>query len=349
MVNKKIKIYGWVSIPDGNEVEIRNRVIYYKNKGIDGIICITSLGLDMHRRFGSIVKKVGLEYHAWLPTLAMSDNLNLTSKYFAVNGLNESSYDKPPYVSNYKFLCPSNPEVFNSISESFSEIAKLPEIDGIHLDYIRFPDLILPSALWKKYGLDMTKESLKYDYCYCKKCQASFKNIHGIEIKKVNNPFKLEEWRQFRCNLITNFVNRLATIVKSKNKLISAAVFPGSFRAKNTVRQDWGNWKVDALFLMNYSDFYNEDVDWIGKMCKNAVELIDNKTTSIYSGLQICNNPQDKLRNSDPESHGISADQLKDAIDESVENGANGICLFMLKSMKEEHFKVLKKSMSLLS
>ena len=130
----------------------------------------------------------------------------LKPELYAVNGLGESAYDKPAYVDHYKFLCPNREEVYQFLENMYGKIADLPEVDGIHLDFIRFPDVILARGLWEKYGLVMDREFPQYDYCYCDKCVADFKTKTGIDIKSVPDPSSVQEWKQFRYDLITDMV-----------------------------------------------------------------------------------------------------------------------------------------------
>ena len=171
---------------------------------------------------------------------------------------------------------------------------KVPYVDAIHLDYIRFPDVILARGLWDKYGLVMDKEYPQYDYCYCDKCTAGFKDKSGIDILAVEDRSSVEEWKQYRYDLITNVVNRLSTKIHSLDKKVTAAVFPGpNSVAKRIVRQEWNKWNIDAFFPMNYNDFYLEDTDWIGDVTLEAVTAVDNQKP-IISGLFICPDPERK-------------------------------------------------------
>ena len=86
----------------------------------------------------------------------------------------------------------------------------------------------------------MNEEYPTADYCYCDKCVADFKAATGIDIKSVEDPSKCKEWAQFRCDLITKLVDRIADTVHAKGKKVSAAVFPGpDSHAKWMVRQEW--------------------------------------------------------------------------------------------------------------
>ena len=341
----KIPCYAWVGGPgDATDTEILNNFTDLKNKGIDGLMYNGGHNPETYRRVGKLAKQVGLEFHTWIPTMIQNTNPKLKPEWYVVNGEGESAFDKPVYVPHYQFLCPNRDEVYDFLAELYGSVAEVPEVDAIHLDYIRFPDVILARGLWDKYGLVMDKEYPKYDYCYCDKCVSDFKTQTGIDIKKVEDPSQEPKWKQFRYDLITNMVNRLADVVHSKNKMINAAVFPGPFsHARRIVRQEWDKWNIDQVFPMNYNDFYLEGTDWIGAMCKEGTEAIKH-SKPLYSGLFICPNPAQKASEPDPENHGLLPEELEDAIRESMQNGATGICLFTPGRMTDAHWEVFEKA-----
>ena len=96
-------------------------------------------------------------------------NSKLDQQLYMVNGLGQSTYDQPSFPNNH-FVCPSRPAIYTYLEDMYAKIVDLPEVDGIQLDVIRFPDVILAPALWEKYQLTMDKEYPKYDYCYCDQC-----------------------------------------------------------------------------------------------------------------------------------------------------------------------------------
>jgi len=297
-----------------------------------------------YKRVGGIAKEVGLEFHTWIPTMNQRENPKLDPDLYGVSGLGESAFDNPPYVSYYKFLCPNREEVYQFLAEMYGNIADLPEVDGIHLDYIRFPDVILAEGLWKKYGLVMDREYPQFDFCYCDHCVKDFKEKTGIDIKSVEDPSQVKEWKQFRYDLITNLVNRLADMVHSKGKEINAAVFPGpNSIAKKIVRQEWDKWNLDSFYPMNYNDFYLKGTDWVGEVSKEGVTALNNRKP-LYSGLFICPKPEAKTDEPDPENHGLIPEELEDAIRESVQNGAAGVCLFTPGRMTDEHWEVFARA-----
>ncbi|MEW7278985.1 family 10 glycosylhydrolase [Aquimarina sp. 2201CG1-2-11] len=341
----KIPVYAWAILPENKtDNELKSQFKSLKNKGIDGLMYSAGHDPLIYKRVGKIAKQAGMKFHAWIPTMIQYTNPKLKPEWYAINGKGESAFDKPAYVSHYQFLCPSKPEVHDFLVNLYQSIADIEEVDGIHLDYIRFPDVILAKGLWKKYNLVMDKEYPQFDYCYCDTCAHDFKSLSDIDIKKVKEPSQLQEWKQFRYDLITNLVNKLADSVHQKNKVINAAVFPGPHSiAKKLVRQEWDKWNLDAFYPMNYNDFYLGDTSWIGKLTKEEVSSINAKKP-IYSGLFICPKPKNKSQETDPENHGLLPEELEAAIKESMVNGASGICLFTPDRMTEAHWEVFQKA-----
>ena len=229
--------------------------------------------VEKHARAAKIAHANGLEYHAWIPTMLKGD---ADSTWYAVNRKGESAYKVQAYVPYYKCMCPNNDDVANYLVTEYSKIAEIPEVDYVHLDYIRYVDVILARGLWEKYGLVMNEEYPTADYCYCDKCVADFKAATGIDIKAVEDPSKCEEWKQFRYDVVTKLVGKIADAVHAKGKKVSAAVFPGpDSYAKKLVRQEWNKWNIDAFFPMNYNDFYLEPASWVGKVTAEEVASVN--------------------------------------------------------------------------
>ena len=319
----------------------------WKKHGVTGV-CINA-GMDVEKIAvaAKVAKKVGLEYHAWVPTMVQGGK---PKSWYTVNRLGESASDKPAYVPYYTTLDPRNKEVRKFLVEKFEEIASIPEVDYVQLDYIRYADVILARGLWDKYGLTMNGEYAKADYCYCDDCVAAFKQQSGIDITKVTDPSKIKEWAQFRCDAVTDLVNAISDAVHAKQKKLSADVFPGpKSYAEWMVRQQWNNWKLDAVFPMNYNDFYMEPAAWVGKVTKEEVEAIKGKNTLLYSGIFICHDWRHKDKVVDPENSGLLPSEIAEAVQSSMAAGADGISIFTPNDMTEEHWTELEKVLKELS
>jgi len=303
----KVPAYAWLGGPgSATDQEIRTDFTNLKNRGIVGLLYNGGHDPLTYKRVGGIAHEVGLEFQTWIPTMIQGKNPKLPPELYALNGLGESAWDKPAYADYYKFLCPNREEVY--------------------------------------LFLVMDREYPQYDYCYCDHCVEGFKEHSGIDIRSVEDPAEVEEWKQYRYDLITKIVNRLTERVHASDKTITAAVFPGpNSVAKKIVRQEWDKWNLDAFYPMNYNDFYLEGTPWIGQVTLEGVTALD-KRKPVYSGLFICPKPETKSQQADPENHGLLPEELEDAIRESMENGAAGICLFTPGRMTEEHWEVFEKA-----
>lgn len=338
-----VPLYVWQSWEESTtENSLRSDFERWKTYGTVGVCFNAHLDSAKIATAARIAKELGLEYHAWIPTMLQE---GLDSTCYTVNRLGESAYDKQAYVPYYKTLDPLNPQVRRFLKEQFERIASIKEVDYIQLDYIRYADVILARGLWDKYGLTMNEEYPKADYCYCDSCVAAFQRTSGIDIRQVTNPSTNQEWAQFRCDAITSLVNELVDAIHVKGKKISADVFPGpQSYAVWMVRQEWNKWNVDAYFPMNYNDFYKEPAEWIGKVTAEEVKSVADKKTPVYSGLFICRDWQNKANLIDPEHSGLLPSEIEKAVAGSMKAGATGVCLFTPNDMTPEHWEALRKA-----
>lgn len=340
----KVPVYAWTGGPgDDTDQELLAKFKDFNAKGIDGLMYSGGHDPETYKRVGALVKEAGMEFHTWIPTMVQGRNPKIDTSLYANNRKGESALEKPAYVDHYKFLCPNKEGTFDFLADLYGSVAAVEEVDGIHLDFIRFPDVILARGLWEKYGLVMDREFPEYDYCYCDKCTSDFLTQTGIDIKTVEDPSQVMEWKQFRYDLITRLVGRLSKVVHDKGKVINAAVFPGPSIAKKLVRQEWDKWDLDAVYPMNYNDFYLEGPEWLAPITKEEVAAVKGEKP-IYSGLFICPKPESKSKEKDPENHGLLPSEIETAIRGSMENGATGICLFTPERMTPEHWKAFEKA-----
>lgn len=317
---RTVKNWTWMRIDKDKPVdEYRKYFDVMKKCGISGVM-FESYNEPVYKA----CKDAGLEAHYWKWTMNRAEVMETHPDWFAVNRKGESSFDKPAYVGYYRFLCPNHEGVAEYLAEDYVKISKLPYVDGVHLDYVRFPDVILPVGLWKNYDIEQTSELPEYDYCYCDVCRHIFKEKTGVDPLELKYPMQSQSWINFRLDAISRVVDTITKAVKANGGRISAAVFPGPSMAKSMVRQDWGHWHLDAYFPMIYNGFYYEGPEWIGRSVKESVETVNGKA-KIYAGLFM---PDIK-------------DHFEEALDAAFRNGASGVSLF--DSPSEEYLLRLKK------
>ncbi len=287
----------------------KKRFKKYRDAGISAVLFSSSTP-DILK----CAKDEGLETHAWTWTLCRGDKeiLQQHPEWYVVNRRGESAADKPAYVDYYHFLCPSREEVRQHVAKIFGSAADNAGYDGVHLDYIRYPDVVLPIALWKKYNIVQNEELPPYDYCYCEVCREAFKKQTGEDPLKMADPATSAAWRQYRYDSVTKLVNELVEVIHARRKQATAAVFPAPAMAKKMVRQDWVHWNLDAVLPMTYNSFYNEKPEWIEKAVREGVEALP-KNRPLYAGLYL------------PDFKGDDFDR---AVKAAMAGGAQGVSLF---------------------
>lgn len=308
------------------ESHIKERFCRFYEAGIRGMFFES----DSEKHF-RIAKSVGLEAHRWMWTLNRGEKEVLENhpEWYAVSRKGLSCATHPPYVGYYRWLCPSKPEVQEYLKSQVKMILGKDNVDGIHLDYVRFCDVILPVNLWQGYKIDQSRELPEYDFCYCETCRTKYKAEYGIDPLEIEHPDQSPSWRKFRYERVNSLVNQLAEIAHQKKKVITAAVFPTPEIARRIVRQDWTNWNLDGVCPMIYHGFYREPVTWIGDAVEEGIHFLNGKFP-VYAGLYL---PDFK-----------SDDELDKGIKTALKHGASGISLF--GKVDEKVLGILKKALS---
>ena len=161
------------------------------------------------------------------------------------------------------WLCPSHPENQKLEIDSMVEVARLYHVDGLHFDYIRYPD---------------------GDHCFCDGCRERFQSATGLDVAAWpqsvlrDGPLRQPwlEWRRANITAVVKGVSAQARAVRPGIK-ISAAVFPNWTADRDGIGQDWKLWcekgYVDFVCPMDYTDsntrFSNmvaDQVRWAGRV-----------------------------------------------------------------------------------
>ena len=270
----------------------------------------------------------GIEYHRWFWTLNRNGDEWVQSnhpEWFTVSRNLESSLDRPPYVGYYKWVCASRAPVRDYLSSRVGELAANPAVDGVHLDYVRHCDVILPRGLWDTYDLVQDTEHPEFDFCYCDVCREEFAALEGRDPMEIPDAPADEAWRRFRWDSVTRVVRELASAVHAQGKPITAAVFPTPTIARRLVRQAWDEWPLDRFFPMLYHSFYLEDIAWIGEGVREGIAALDG--TPLNAGLY--------LPSLDPAG-------LAEAVATARAAGATGVSLFEMHGLTDEHLVALR-------
>ena len=316
-----------------------------KEGGVDGLFLLVYDGRkafyesavlpvekDELSRVLAIARDVGLEVHAWMFSLNCNvrEIVEKHSDWFAVNRKGNSTLVERPYVEYYNWLCPSREDVVSYVLSIVRELAGIQGLAGVHLDYIRFPDVILPKGLHAHYNLIQDRELPEYDYCYCEVCREAFRGESGRDPLEEHDPSQDVEWRRFRENRITRLVERAVREIHEAGKQATAAVFATPELARQLVRQNWAEWPLDAVFPMIYHKFYDEPPEWIETASHEGVEALAGKMP-LYAGVFA------------PELPGELAGR---ALDFALEGGAQGISLFSAEALTDDQLSAVARAKS---
>jgi len=278
-------------------------------------------------------KKKGMKIHAW-DVCFNKPNQELTKQkkeWFVVSRNGVSCVDKPPYVPDYLWLCPSQEEVRSFLLSGVQELAERYDLDGIHLDYIRLPDIFLPEQLRTQYGIKKGNDVYNpdYDFCYCPTCRSGFKKDYGIDPMEIEFGTRYwYQWVKWRADKITSFVRDFHKVVKSYDNTMetSAAVFATPGTSYRYVFQQWAEWPLDSLQPMIYHEYYDKGVEWIGEAVLEGVSTGKKILAGILLGFM----------KSDAE--------VKRSAEVALQKGAQGVCWFVYPIPKPEHKAALAEA-----
>jgi len=272
----------------------------------------------------------GLEYHRWFWTMNRTGDpwaQENHPEWFTISRNGESSLDVPPYVGYYRWVCPTREPVREYLRGLVDELAADERVDGVHLDYVRHCDVILPRGLWDTYDLVQDVEHPEFDFCYCEVCRDAFGAQTGRDPLTMDDPTSDDAWRRFRWDSVTEAVRGLADTVHARGKPITAAVFPTPDIARTLVRQSWDEWPLDRFFPMLYNGFYLEDIPWIGRGVREGVAALAGSDRSLNAGLYL------------PD---LTPGELAEAVRTAREAGAAGVSFFESEGLSDEHLAALR-------
>jgi len=185
-------------------------------------------------------RKYGLKCHVWKVNWNMGSR---APKEFAERmrseGRTQVRFDGKPE----NWLCPSHPENQKLEIASMVEVATKYDVDGVHFDYIRYPD---------------------NQCCFCEGCRKRFEAAAGVTVADwpravLRDASLRQKWLDFRRSNITTVVAAVSEAArKAKPSIkISAAVFRNWTTDRDSVGQDWKVWcdkgYLDFVCPMDYT------------------------------------------------------------------------------------------------
>ena len=273
---------------------------------------------DALEGFCRIAKEYGIEIHAWVQNfcIGLTQNLpkepdclanTLPKEKRLVDRAGNDYFPLP--TGGFVFLDPYDGENRSLVLAVYEELLANYDIAGIHLDYIRFPEL-----------------NGDNDYGYNDDIVDAFKAQSGYtgDLRKLDkDSATYKKFCEFRREIITSFVGEVYDLVMrvKPEAWISVAAYPDTENAKNTIFQDVRTWVdngwIDEVFSMTYSS----DNSYVRSNAKRFVNLTGDKC--FYStGL-------DGYSGTAPEVFAYQFGAAREA-------GADGESLFALTSKNSE-------------
>ena len=209
----------------------------------------------------------------------------------------------------YCFLNPALPEVKDYLVNIFTEVAKNYCVDGIHLDYIRYPEE-------------------KGDYSYDKKTLALYKKETGLAPSSSK-----KMWNDWRSKQITDVVRRISHAVKTiRPEIKVSAALIGNYQDAeiNHHQQGFEMMKDEIIDIAVPMLYMKNSITY----SQNLQEWVKNKgNTKLLSGVWI------------NKGNEIMLEQIKTA----REKGADGISIFAYSELFKNHketdlSKILRES-----
>lgn len=225
-------------------------------------------------------RKYGVECHIW------KVNWNMSSRVPAEFVANMRDARRVQVGRNgevkERWLCPSHPENQKLEIEAMLEVARNYAVDGIHFDYIRYPD---------------------GDHCFCDGCRERFETFLGHRVANwpddcgKDGPDR-QAWLDFRRSNINTVVR---TVAEEARKIrpgikISAAVFRNWPVDRDGVGQDWKLWCDNGWLDFVCPMDYTESNATFRNQVRAQVEFAGKVPVYPGIGLSCWSDPQDVVK-----------------------------------------------------
>ncbi|MBM7503601.1 glycoside hydrolase family 10 protein [Agromyces aurantiacus] len=196
----------------------------------------------------------GIEVHPWIHTFFVGSDqtggvgpiLSVHPEWAAIQRRDVGKAGLHPSIAEpgYYFLDAAVPEARAYVQSLLTELMTEYDIEGVHLDYIRYP-VSLP---WETAG-----------YSYSDFSRAAFAQEHGVDpytLTPSSPEWKL--WTDWRIANVTSFVGEVRELQQriAPDLALSAAVFADPVDGLDKKFQNWGDWVdrgyVDVLTGMSF-------------------------------------------------------------------------------------------------
>lgn len=123
-------------------------------------------GDELNGAILSSARRHGAEAYLWLPVFA--ETTGRTDPFIPADGKTGSRIDAVK-GEGFEFVCPSSRRNVQSALESLSALTRAARPDGVFLDRIRYPSMVIPGAVWG---------------CLCPECLRRYREA-GVDTDRV--------------------------------------------------------------------------------------------------------------------------------------------------------------------
>ncbi len=208
----------------------------------------------------------GMSLHAWVTCFEITGGYAPGDETHVVNRHREwVSYSNRSYMmplGSRAWLDPGISAVRNYTKEVFLDLVANYNVDGLHLDYVRY------------HGPEMGFNPLAL---------AEYRYETGLA--PADNSANWADWRRAK---ITDFVRQVSAEAKRVHPglILSAAVFAGrTGTAYNDVSQDWGRWLDEGLIDLLAPMAYSTNDTTLARQLADAVYVAGE--IPVYAGLTL--------------------------------------------------------------
>ena len=234
-----------------------------------------------------------IELHAWMWTFAVSNprhntlvglSANYPGPVLAVHP-DWAGTDRRGYPihggSGKRFLDPANPEARRYLLQLIDEITTNYDVDGLQLDYIRYP---------------FQDPSAGYAFGYGPAARQQFQDLTGVDPLSIapRDRDLWQEWTQFRTEKINTFVAEVAQLARQKrpNIILSAAVFPfPEYRRIHRLQQHWEAWSRNGDIDLVLPMTYGFDTNGFQRVVRPLLETPDPGTALLSPAIRLLDMP----------------------------------------------------------
>lgn len=247
-------------------------------------------GWDPLKAAVKLAHERGMELHAWIWTFAAVNQRHNTILNLPRNHLGPVLSKHPEwaltdhegsrfhYSSGKVFLDPANPEVQEYLLSLVTELATNYQVDGIHLDYIRYPFQSPTGKITYGYGLAARQQ---------------FYKLTGYDPLDLNPDHPLwSQWTDFRIEQVDNFVGSVSQMLQQLRPevTLSTAVFPMPPRERlSKIQQSWEKWVnkewIDMLIPMTYA----QNTDKLHSLTNPLLDEFDHGKALLLPGIRLLN------------------------------------------------------------